>query len=274
MINLYQIINCKKAALAEVNDAFCVINEIPQLHMAKLWVPYEKCANNEKCMVLASSTVDLCSDMPTQQVRQIHVQAGKGIVGMVLASESKSCFCRDLYELSIADQPLAHYERRERRDICFAICLQSSHTGDLLYVLEFFLYQDPATYECLRSFLNFLPPIMKFELKSFRIASGKPIGDELVVEVIGFSEANRNTPSASNLPAAGHVFPIKFRRVKYGQKQHQYTEDQSASDFEKMPRGKRKSGLDLSLDVLKPQFGKKLKDVAEELGGESYKTHL
>lgn len=288
MFNLNQVSSCIKQALAEVNEAFSVIIEIPHLHIAKLWVPYEKCAKsvNTRCMALASSATDLCNDMPTatNQIRQIHVQHRKGILGMVLASENKSCFCRNLGEFSIADQPLAHYDRRESRDICFAICLQSSHTQDLLYVLEFFLYPGPGTYDYLRAFLNFLLPILKQDLKSFKIASGKRLGDdELIIEVIEFSEDNTFTVSESNIP---NVLPFRFKRVEYGQKEHRGNEDkqmesdshatqteqcsEAASDIEKNPREKRRSsGVHLSLQILRPHFGKKLKDVAEELGGEA-----
>lgn len=235
--------------------------KIPQLYKARVWVPYEECAsismgNILSCMELAWSTQSLPMD-------QIHVQTKKGMLGMVLASENKSCFCRDLCELSIADQPLAHYERLERLDVCFAICLHSSHTGDLLYVLEFFLCQGPTTCEYLMSFLNILLPIIKHELKMFKLACGKQLGEEeLVVEVIQFSEANQLSSSVSNQL---DVFPIKFVSVQYTEDHHV----QSVSlEFKETETGKRKTGLRPSLEHLKPHFGKKLKDVAKELGGE------
>lgn len=114
--------------------------------MANVWVPIgDQCVasveSNSSCMKLALSTNQIGKFMPTDQVHRIHVHARKGMVGMVLASEEKSCFCRNLCEFSIADQPLSHYEISDRRDLCFAICLQSSLTNDLLYVVEFFLYQ-------------------------------------------------------------------------------------------------------------------------------------
>lgn len=150
VFNLDQTIHCRKKALTELHNGLllkCI--DIPQLHMAKVSVPNGECVTsigtNMSYMELAFSTNYDLTIMPVYQVHWIHVKTRKGIVGMVLASESKSCFCRNLYEFSIADQPLSHFEMKERRDACFAICFQSSHTADLLYVLEFFLYQGPAT---------------------------------------------------------------------------------------------------------------------------------
>ncbi|KAL1562986.1 protein NLP7-like [Salvia divinorum] len=142
------IVNGRKKALTKIHTALSIINKInPQLLMANVWIPVGDCLsstnNNMSCMELALSTKDNLKFMPTDSVHWwIHVQARKGIIGMVLASENKSCFCPNLSEFSIVDQPLSHYDMSDRRDVCFAICLQSSHTGYLLYVVEFFLCQE------------------------------------------------------------------------------------------------------------------------------------
>ncbi|KAH6806849.1 hypothetical protein C2S51_027957 [Perilla frutescens var. frutescens] len=222
------IINCMEEAMVEVEDAFSLINNIPHLHMAKVWVPYDECARINgisKCMKLALSTEFFWDFKPTYEV---HVQPKNGIIGMVLESE------------------------------------------------KFFLNPSP---QYLQSFFSFLLPIMKHRLKSFKMASGKQLGEEFVVEVIKFSEANQLKPSESDVP---DIFPIKFKSVQYGQKEHPFTTEQqeqsvpyateteqcnvNASNLTTIKRGKRKTGLHLSLDDLKPHFGKKLNDVAGELG--------
>ncbi|KAH6806850.1 hypothetical protein C2S51_027958 [Perilla frutescens var. frutescens] len=79
------IINCRKEALGEVRDAFDLIKKIPHLHMAKVWVPYDRCASvngYSKCMELALTTKDIWKYMPTNEVHWIHVQPKKGIIGM------------------------------------------------------------------------------------------------------------------------------------------------------------------------------------------------
>lgn len=213
---------------------------------------------------------------------EIYVEPKIGILGMILESESKSCFCRNIFGFSISEQPLAHMTRSGRCNVCFGICLQSSHTGDLLYVFEFFLYQGPATNEYILSFLNFLLPIIKYELKTFKLASGKQLEEELVVEVIEFSQANQLSSSESEQLG---VFRIRLKSVLYGQQESQHNREQRvhsnpevrqanqcnvvAPNFGKTENGKKENRLHLSLEVLKPHFGKKLVNVAEELGGES-----
>lgn len=268
---------------------------IPQLYKANAWVPYEECAGTNtdvmSCMELALSSESTSQSMPTDQVRWVHVQPKKGIIGRVLASESQSCFCRNLRGFSIADQPLSHYEMSERCDVCFAITLRSSLTQDLVYVLVFFLYQGPATYEYLKTFLSFLLPIMKQTLKTFKMASGEQLGAEFVVEVIEFSEATKLISSE----------PVRFKSVPYGQKEDQDTEEQQVESVSyakeaqgcsealnssllqndslknnsaatcslKKTRGKR-TNSELCFEIIKKHFGMRLQDVEQETSCESH----
>lgn len=285
----------REKALSEVWEALLQMANIPQFHMAKVWVPnQETCASVGasyiRCMELALNTKDILTwdYMSKNQVHWIHVKPRKGIIGMVLESESKSRFCRNLCEFSIGDQPLAHYQIKERLDACFAICLQSSHTGaDFPYVIEFFLYQSP---DYLVSFLNFLIPIMKQQLRSFEYASGKQLVEEMVVEVIEFSRGDADNSASSTLTISElgqqpqYPFPFKFQSVAYGQQAEDKPIMQCVSDVtqteqsksaavashsKKTKRAKGKTtGSHLSFEQLEPHFGKKIKDAAQELDGE------
>ncbi|XP_047947243.1 protein NLP7-like [Salvia hispanica] len=276
------IFSGREKALTEIQTTLSIINKIhPQFHMANVWVPPGDCLsstiNNMSCMELALSTKYNLKFMPTDSVHWIHVQARKGIIGMVLASENKSCFCPNLSEFSIVDQPLSHYDMSDRRDVCFAICLQSSHTGNLLYVMEFFLCPGFATYKYIGSFLTLLLPMMERYLRSFKMACGKEIKETFVVEVIEFSYANKL--DSSELESAC-LYPVIFKSVQYNhtkeeqQKEYHHTVEEQhaeecsvvASSSNKRDKEKRKNSLNLSVEILQPYFGKKLKDVAEELG--------
>ncbi|XP_042016990.1 protein NLP6-like isoform X5 [Salvia splendens] len=287
-----EIFNGGEKALREVrNILFLTRCVIPQLYMANVWVPTGDCEPVHRIHVRA------------RKGHRIHVQARKGMIGMVLASENKSCFCPNLSEFSIVDHTMSHYDMRDRREVCFAICLQSSDSGNLVYVMEFFLYQGPATHMYVGSFLSLLLPILKHGLRSFKLACGKQLGEELVVEVIEFSDANK-LDSSELEPAC--VYPVIFKSVQYNQKgchhtevqqpneYHHIEEEQHAeecneeqqqnvyhhaeeeqlakecpvdnSHFSTREREKRKSSLNLSAEVLESHFGKKLKDVAKELG--------
>ena len=101
--------------MTEIRNTLSIIDkDLPQLHMTNVWGPIAECVSNtydnRSCIELAFSTNDILEFMPTDSVHCIHVQARKGIVGMVLTSENKSCFCPNLSEFSIVDQPLSHYE--------------------------------------------------------------------------------------------------------------------------------------------------------------------
>lgn len=252
---------------------------IPHCHMANVWVlDGQLKSRNSRCMEWTESTDDDLKLVDLTLVdKRIMIEHRQGILGMVLDSQSKACFCRNISEFSIADQPIAYYQRRMRCEACFVICLKNLHTEDL-YVLEFFLNQSPATNEYLLSFFSFLLPILKNELKTFELASGKKLGEEeLVVEVIEFSEANQLSSSSHQLDA----FPIKFKSVLYSQKEHQQRQVQSdseirqieqgnavASSSQKTEKGKKKTRHNLTREDLEPHFGKKLDDAAKELGGE------
>ncbi|XP_042032765.1 uncharacterized protein LOC121779498 isoform X2 [Salvia splendens] len=108
---------------------------------------------------------------------------------------------------------------------------------------DFALYPGPATYEYIMSFLGFLLPVMKHELKTFKMACGKQLGEELVVEVI-VSEAHKLGPTESNEAAAG-MFPVKFKSVQYGLQKHQHVEEQQPKECSivENQNGKRKTEI-------------------------------
>ncbi|XP_042016982.1 protein NLP7-like [Salvia splendens] len=301
------IFNGVEKALGEIRNMLFLNNIFPQLYMTNVWVSTGDCGSttsNKNCMELTFSTdSDPDSDSDSDSVHRIHVEARKGMIGVVLASENKSCFCPNLSEFSIVDHPMSHYDMRDRHEVCFAICLQSSDSGNLVYVMEFFLYQSPATHMSVGSFLSLLLPILKQKLRSFKLACGKQLGEELVVEVIEFSDANKLDFSDSE-PA--RVYPVIFKSVQYNRKGCHHTEVQQLNEYHHIEdqeqhaeecneeqqqnvyhhaeeeqhakespvdnshsstrkRVKRKSSLNLSAEVLKSHFGKKLKDVAKEL---------
>ncbi|KAG6388574.1 hypothetical protein SASPL_150004 [Salvia splendens] len=263
-------------ALAEIHNVLQIIDrDIPQLEATHVWVHNGECVSvtdtNVRCMELALYYAYFDKYVPAYDVHTIHVRSRKGIVGSAMASENKAYFFPSLYEFGIDDQPL--FERRKSSSACFAVCLQSSHTGGLVYVMEFFLYPGPSTYSYVRSFLALLLPIMKHGLKSFKMASGKQLGEELVVEVIA-SEERKLIGSDSD--AAAMLFPVRFKSVQYGEQLQALTMSSHISgrvwDSNITENSKRKRGLNLRLEDLKPHFGKPLKDVAIELG--CYKSAL
>ncbi|KAL0358491.1 UNVERIFIED_CONTAM: protein NLP5 [Sesamum angustifolium] len=180
----------------------------------------------------------------------------------------------------------------------FRVCSleQSSITSNNLYILQFFLGQASTKYEHLCSFLSFLLPIMKETLKSFKLASGKQLGEELVVEVISFDKNDEFTSFELHQP---NVLPVRFEVTQYIEKEPRYQnsthqlvhdtpnrhdsskpvpetqpDDAASTDSEegvtvtaKKTKGERNTtSFHISYDDLQLHFGKRLEDVAKELG--------
>ncbi|KAL0340573.1 UNVERIFIED_CONTAM: protein NLP5 [Sesamum radiatum] len=173
---------------------------------------------------------------------------------------------------------------------------QSSYTGSNLYILQFFLNLPSRKYEHLCSFLSFLLLMMKDTLKSFRVASGKQLGEELVVEVISLDKNDEFTEFELHQP---DVLPVRFVVTQYVDKeprcQHSTSQsvhdtpnrhdssvgvpeaepdDAASTDSEEGVRvttrkteGERNTtSFHISYDDLQLHFGKRLEDVEKALG--------
>ncbi|KAG6388566.1 hypothetical protein SASPL_149995 [Salvia splendens] len=163
-----------------------------QIVGANVWVNNGECVSssntNMTCMELALSTDYVGIYLSTnvvprdENVHTIHVNGRKGIVGIALVCESKACFCPDIE--SYLGCPYITSSRLDPGCVgCFAICMQNSHTGDLVYVMEFYISHNNNNGRILQ-FLKFLLQKMERKLKTFKMACGKELGEDLVVQVI------------------------------------------------------------------------------------------
>ncbi|PIN22683.1 hypothetical protein CDL12_04594 [Handroanthus impetiginosus] len=161
----------------------------PHLHLAQVWVPCQHCSytdNNRSCMRrtafrLASGNNGICGFSDACEFH--NEQSNKGIAGIVSLSANKSCFCRNLCDFNISQYPLAHYAQGARLSFCFAICFQSLYSSADLCIFEFFFHpdrrEDAYTWYILRTLFQ----IMEKKLVSFKVASGRILGEEIAVEV-------------------------------------------------------------------------------------------
>ncbi|KAI7988593.1 Protein NLP6 [Camellia lanceoleosa] len=120
-----------------------------------------------------------------------HLRKGQGVVGRAFSSPN-ALFCKDVTQLSIIDYPLAHYARDDKLGCCLAICLQSSCTGNDIYVLECFMPPSNKDYYgnqqiALRKILG----TMKKNFHTFKIASGEELGEHLYIEEIPFHNGEK-----------------------------------------------------------------------------------
>lgn len=173
------------------------IDVVPQLCLAQVWVPCKQCSsmNNTLCcmerMALISygtiktntlQFLDFGMSAFLEASEFQNAQRQKGIVGIVMSSTRRLCFCQNLCDLRITEYPLAHYAQQARLSVSFAICLQLKNENDLC-VVEFFLQSHDRVNGYPVSILKVLLQIMESKLQSFEVAVGN-LGEESIVEVM------------------------------------------------------------------------------------------
>ncbi|KAF7150255.1 hypothetical protein RHSIM_Rhsim02G0246300 [Rhododendron simsii] len=84
------------------------------------------------------------------------------------------------------------------------MCLQSSCTGDELYVQEFFLPKSTENNENILTKLRLILETMEIYFKTFKLASGQGLGEALSVEVIDFQYGQRSR-SIEMIPATRFI---------------------------------------------------------------------
>ncbi|XP_073046421.1 uncharacterized protein [Primulina eburnea] len=139
-------------------------------------------------------------------------------------------YLENLGDFSILEYPWANHAQTYRLEICFVICLQSSHTSNDLYVLEFFISPGTEKDGYPWSYLSFLASTMKINLKSFKVASGQQLGEH-------FFEATGSG-----------------KEVYFGHEQNIIGANSNKTSF------------CISYEDLEPHFGKRFEDVANDLG--------
>ncbi|KAF5933679.1 hypothetical protein HYC85_029850 [Camellia sinensis] len=122
---------------------------------------------------------------------ELHLRKGQGVVGRAFYSPNV-LLCKDVTQLSIIDYPLAHYARDHKLGCCFAICLQSSCTGNDVYVLECFMQPSNKDYYAnQQTGLRKILETMKKNFLTFKLASGEELGGHLYIEEIPFQNGER-----------------------------------------------------------------------------------
>ncbi|KAL0388411.1 UNVERIFIED_CONTAM: protein NLP6 [Sesamum radiatum] len=291
----------QQLALNEIKQMFEVLKRSTQLHLAQAWIPSKNSLivdNTPNGTILMERAilkvfVDYEDDYnsPTThflKACKLHsLIVGKGIVGRILAT-CESFFCPSVSNFSITEYPLVHYARSARLTVSFAICLQSSLTGDDIYVLEFFLLPGSSDGRYSWSFLPFLLTIMERQLNSFKIATGQLLGEELSVKAIEFCKDN-----GFDSFKLGHAipYPLKFETLHYGEEMSKLhsafdqlnfgcdvmdcSVEQNSMAAEKLKRPttlrpskreRERTNFRICYEDLRPYFGKSLKDAEKGLG--------
>ncbi|CAL5360265.1 hypothetical protein CsSME_00050705 [Camellia sinensis var. sinensis] len=182
-------------ALHEINKVLEVVREDHGLPVAQAWAP---CDVDWTCSALVKGDIfHVISYSTTYKCWKFnwanavsHLRKGQGVVGRAFSSPNV-LFCKDVTQLSIIDYPLAHNARVEELGGCFAICLQSSCTGNDIYVLECFMPPSNKDYGNQQTALRKILETMKKNFQTFKLASGEELGEHLCIEEISFQNGEK-----------------------------------------------------------------------------------
>ncbi|KAI3470610.1 hypothetical protein Pfo_027273 [Paulownia fortunei] len=177
-------------ALTEIQKVLDVLCKTYKLPCAQTWVV----TLDESSLESIISTAKMGSYMSVNKVSSFqrdciwfHLRKGQGIIWKAFLSGT-SCFCRDITQLSIQNYALVLSARKADLTGGFAICLQSTYTGNAVYIIELCLPPNQTICRQPWIFLSSLLVTMKQQFKTFKLRSGQEVGDELPVEVLKISK--------------------------------------------------------------------------------------
>ncbi|KAK2991422.1 hypothetical protein RJ640_019068 [Escallonia rubra] len=187
-------------AMDEIRKMFKKLKHSHELYLAQFWAPCKSSnamasgdhmdGNSNSCHLICNYDLRMITDLNEKSIvfheecTNQPLRRGHGIVWKTLRIQ-RPCFCSDIGKFSIIEYPLAHRAHECELTLSFAISVRSSYTGDLDYVLEFFLPKcRPIKYRDDKTLLGSILATMKRHLTSFKVSSGKELGKELTADIV------------------------------------------------------------------------------------------
>ncbi|KAH7839433.1 hypothetical protein Vadar_004064 [Vaccinium darrowii] len=181
-------------AFQELHSVLGLVCQIHELPLAMTWIPCSACNGLlqgplwSKDGFFTGVEFSAHTDSPLNDFLKIgkcrHLRKG-WVAGRALSSLNMLYF-PDITKLSVDEYPLVPYARKCKFSGWFIVCLQSSNTGDDIYVLEFFWSTSSKETENILERLSKILGTMEENLENFQFASGLKLGYLSSVEVIDF----------------------------------------------------------------------------------------
>ncbi|KAG5577509.1 hypothetical protein H5410_057643 [Solanum commersonii] len=202
----------------DIKDGLYRILQDRWIPFAQIWIPFSRSASSKVLYRASASTNEYFSLIyhEFEYASKVSlIESGEALVGRAFASQG-SCFCKDVTLLSIEEYPLVPGARKVRFTQSFAICLQSKCANNIVCVVEYFLPRNEMAVRDTKTFLNMLLTTMKEQLPGFIAASGKELGQRMLVEVVKVSpsdeldsfEIGQTLPSVQSLQDGGETTEI------------------------------------------------------------------